>query len=220
MAKGKTKKQNKKTKIEVGMIFNKLTVINKSDKDKYWICQCECGNVKEVRQDNLIRGLTKSCGCIKGQNHGMSDTRLYRIWNGVRHRCRNPKRKDYLDYGGRGIDICDEWYDDFMTFYLWAYDNNYDDSLTLERIDVNSDYCPENCTWITLQEQASNKTNNDFIEYDNEIITLKELSRRTNINYQTLFRRYSKGDRGQKLVRPIDKKKSTRGSFNGKEENE
>lgn len=149
--------------------------------------------------------------------HGMNNTRLYRIWNGMKNRCNNQNRKDYYMYGGRGIFVCDEW-QNFIPFYEWAERNGYSEELTLERIDVNGNYEPDNCIWVTLKEQANNKTTTPYVEYNNELITLKQLSEITGINYQTLFRRYKKGDRNEKLIRPIDKKKSTRGKTDERKE--
>ena len=149
--------------------------------------------------------------------HGMNNTRLYRIWNGMKNRCNNQNRKDYYMYGGRGIFVCDEW-QNFIPFYEWAEKNGYSEELTLERIDVNGNYEPDNCIWVTLKEQANNKTTTPYVEHNNELITLKQLSEITGINYQTLFRRYKKGDRNEKLIRPIDKKKSTRGKTDERKE--
>lgn len=149
--------------------------------------------------------------------HGMHNTRIYRIWNGMKNRCYNSKRKDFYKYRGRGITVCDEW-KEFIPFYEWAELNGYTEELTLERIDVNGNYEPDNCTWVTPIKQANNKTTTPYVEYDNELITLKQLSEITGINYQTLFRRYKKGDRNEKLIRPIDKKKSTRGKTDERKE--
>lgn len=196
-----------------GNKYGLLTVIKmRKERGKhnevFWICQCDCGNLIDVRANSLQQGKTTSCGCSR-KKHGMNDTRLYRIWNGMKNRCNNPKRKDYHKYGGRGVSVCNEW-NNFISFLEWAELNGYADELTLERIDVNGNYEPDNCIWATPIEQANNKTNTPHIEYNNEIVTLKQLSELTGINYQTLFRRYNKGERDEQLIRPIDKSKSTR----------
>lgn len=97
-------------------------------------------------------------GCCPPIN-GLSKTRLFRIFQGMKTRCYNPNGKIYKYYGARGIRICDKWLDDFKTFYYWAINNGYTDNLTIDRIDVNGNYCPSNCRWITLSEQQTNKTN-------------------------------------------------------------
>lgn len=141
--------------------------------------------------------------------HNMANSRLYRIWNGMKSRCDNPNRKDYHQYGERGISYCAEW-SDFIPFYEWATATGYEDNLTLERIDVNGNYEPDNCKWITPKEQANNKTTTPYVLYNGEYVTLKQLSEELGINYQTLFGRYKRGERDEKLIRPIDPKKSTR----------
>ena len=195
----------------IGNKYGSLTVVEmRKERGKhnevFWICQCDCGSLIEVRANSLQQGKTTSCGCSR-KIHGMNNTRIHRIWNGMKNRCNNPKRKDYHKYGGRGISVCDEW-NEFVPFLEWAELNGYTEELTLERIDVNGNYEPDNCTWVTPIEQANNKTNTPHIEYNNEIVTLKQLSELTGINYQTLFRRYNKGERGEQLIRPIDKSKS------------
>ena len=173
-------------------------------------CRCDCGNEIIVMSNSLQQGKVVSCGCkAKNVSHNMSSTRLYRIWNSMKSRCANPNRKDYHMYGGRGVTFCDEW-NDFIPFYEWATSAGYADDLTLERIDVNGNYEPDNCKWITSTEQASNKTTTPYVLYNDNYITLKQLSEEIGINYQTLFGRYKRGERDEKLIRPIDPKKSTR----------
>ena len=130
---------------------------------RHWLCLCDCGGESVVRIGDLTSGNQTSCGCervrkITERNtvHGGKGTRLYRIWRGLFKRCRNKKSTDYHNYGGRGIDICQEW-EDFSNFKRWAIGNGYKHDLTIERVDVDGNYCPDNCTWITKGEQAKNK---------------------------------------------------------------
>ena len=133
-----------------------------------WLCRCDCGNKKVIIGENLRKGSTKSCGCLNREKHitspnrrthGMCGTRIHRIWKAMRNRCNNPNTPDYKYWGARGIKVCDEW-NDFQKFYDWAMTNGYSDTLTIDRINVNGNYEPTNCRWITNAEQQRNKRNN------------------------------------------------------------
>ena len=156
-----------------GQRFGRLVVLKRAENKgerPMWLCECECGNIKTVRGCDLKNGHTQSCGCLHKEvvtsilesnvnqnSHGKRRTRLYSIWCGVKTRCFNEGRKCFKDYGGRGITVCDEWRNSFEAFYEWAMANGYADNLTIDRIDVNGDYSPENCRWITLDQQQRNK---------------------------------------------------------------
>lgn len=173
----------------IGKKFNKLLVLKRVDNDKYgntmWLCKCECGNVKEILGAHLRSGHTKSCGCLQKENckkiihpskHNMSKTRIYKIWNGMKNRTnKNSTLKNTLfkNYSGRGISLCNEW-NDFNQFYKWAMNNGYKDNLTIDRIDINGNYEPSNCRWITMKKQNNNRRNNIMITYNNETHTLTE----------------------------------------------
>jgi hypothetical protein len=131
-----------------------------------WWCLCDCGNPKliSVFENRLKNESTKSCGCLRVETlknmrlkHGDSNTKLYYIWGGIKSRCLNKNNKDYHSYGGRDIKICNQWIDNYMAFKEWALSHGYQEGLSIERIDVNGDYCPENCCWITMSEQQYNK---------------------------------------------------------------
>lgn len=161
-----------------------------------WICKCDCGNVTTVLSMALGSGNVRSCGCLRNKNgtkHGMSNSRLYRIWNDVVRRCTKENRPRYKDYGGRGIIVCDEWKNSFNTFMKWAYANGYDDTLTIERIDNDGNYCPENCRWIPPNEQAKNRRSSRFITYNGETHCASEWADIIGIDYRTLYVRLRSG---------------------------
>ena len=188
------------TRIKFEEMFNKkfgrLTVIEfvgSKNKRRMWKCQCECGNITIVDTNSLTTGNTTSCGCkhkelyqkhsIEMKKHGMSNTRLYHCWTDMRQRCNNPKNKCFKYYGERGIKVCEEW-NNSMNFINWALSNGYKDDLTLDRIDVNKDYSPSNCRWVTIKEQANNKRNNVLYTYNNETLTLAQWCERLGLKSQ------------------------------------
>lgn len=174
-------------------------------KQRYFLCECECGKTKLVHGDGIRKQRIKSCGCWKsivdskkaksmGESnckHGMFGTRIYRIWSGMIERCTNENSKDYKNYGARGIRVCERWLD-FKNFYE---DNKekYADNLTIDRIDVNGDYRKSNCRWVTMDEQAGNKRNTIYIEHQGKKLRLEEWSKITGISRGALYQRYVKG---------------------------
>lgn len=159
-----------KKKNRVGEKYGMLEVIEQADTIKHpngntsicWKCRCDCGNEITVIGSNLQSRHTTSCGCLKrlfpnATRHGESGTRLYHIWVNMRQRCNNPKNNNYKNYGGRGIEVCGEWEADFAIFGKWAIQNGYADNLTLDRIDNDGNYEPNNCRWTTRLIQRHNQ---------------------------------------------------------------
>lgn len=181
----------------VGQKFNMLTVIRrmpKIDKVTRWECRCDCGNIVCVTDTHLTRSknCVKSCGCLRPEFHYMSHTRLYRIYSGMKSRCNWPSHHAYNDYGGRGIKVCDEWNDSFICFYEWAIKNGYSDSLTLDRIDNDGDYSPDNCRWTDMHNQSVNRRNTVMFTLHNETKPLIEWCREYGVSYSTAYGRIFK----------------------------
>lgn len=185
---------------KVGSRFGRLVVIgsyNKNDsRHKFYKCLCDCGNIRIVQDSHLKTGNTKSCGCYRKEDaskkftkHNKSADKLYGVWQTMKQRCYNKNNKSYNNYGGRGIIVYSEWKNEFMNFYNWAINNGYDSGLTLDRINVNGNYEPNNCRWVNQLNQQNNRRNNRFITYLGETKTLCQWSRVLNIPSFTLRKR-------------------------------
>ena len=179
--------------------FGRMTVLGvacKNKKGEYlWHCKCDCGTEKNVRAADLKNGKVVSCGCYRKEKaikHGLKHDRLYKIWIAIRQRCNNPKSDGFEYYGARGIKVCKEW-DDFKSFHDWSMSNGYEKHLTIDRIDVNGNYEPSNCRWVSEQVQGSNKRNNVFLEFNGKTHTLSEWSRIFGIKRATISTRYRLG---------------------------
>jgi len=182
--------------------FGRLIVIKPIKKNKgglyIWLCKCDCGNTVEIVGTNLSSGNTQSCGCLQREiirdrnfKHGMRNFPEYRIWAGIKTRCLNKKEKDYKNYGGREILICKRWLNSFENFYKDMGDRPRGTSI--DRINNNGNYCPENCRWITKKEQNLNKRNNKMITYKGETKCLSKWAEKFNINYFLLWKRLNRG---------------------------
>jgi len=194
-----------------GMKFGRLTVLCRAEDRVYkdgrkriaWNCRCDCGNTKEVLGENLKSGYTKSCGCLQKEKaamaqlkHGEADSRLYNVWSAIKRRCFNSTVPEYHRYGGRGITMCNEWLD-YEVFSNWARANGYRDDAprgecTIDRIDNNGDYCPDNCRWVNQQDQMNNVSYNHYVTYNGENHTVAEWSRIYNIPYTRLLQRLNR----------------------------
>jgi hypothetical protein len=192
----------KRLEIKQGDRYGRLTIIKEVEKkgDKRQVlCKCDCGIEIIARFTNIRFGTTNSCGCYKIEQgiktnvtHGDSGSRLYSIWHSMKQRCNNKNSKHYMDYGGRGIFVCDEW-NEFIPFRKWALENGYGDKLTIDRKNVNGNYEPSNCRWLTIQEQQNNKRDNVNIIYKGSTHTMKEWSDILNIKYSLIEKRIKMG---------------------------
>ena len=192
--------------------FGRLTVISlhevkqlytrdgtKNGKRYYYLCKCECGNGIIVEKHNLISGNSKSCGCYNHDRimercykHNGFKERLYGVYRGMLQRCNCKTHKHYANYGGRGIKVCDEW-KDYNSFREWSINNGYKTELSIDRIDNNKGYSPDNCRWVTRVEQARNTRRSRIIEFNGERLTMIEWSNKIGISEGTLFARLKSG---------------------------
>lgn len=186
--------------LDIGSKFGKLTVLEYAHRKRpngarIYKCQCECGNITYVDVYSLRNGNTKSCGCLANPHGSIANDnkRLYHCWCDMNRRCYDVNGKNYKDYGERGITVCDEWLHDFQAFYDWSVVNGYDDNLTIDRIDNNKGYSPNNCRWATVDEQANNKRTTINITIGNITKSLKQWCRDLNLNYSMIYGRYRRG---------------------------
>lgn len=183
--------------------FGRLVVVNRAENSKAgqarWFCVCDCGGTNTVKGQDLRNGKVRSCGCYKIEQqtkHNSYKEPLYRVWTSMKNRCNCPTNKWYRIYGGKGICVFSGWENDFMKFKEWAIKNGYKKGLTIDRIDVNGNYEPSNCRWITIQEQQYNKTNNVFIEIDGITKTLTEWCKEYGVKTSTAISRRKRGLKG------------------------
>lgn len=195
----------------IGKRFGKLTVIERAGKNSQgrsmWLCQCDCGKTKNVCHSYLTNGDTKSCGCYQSEKikewnkkhkikHGLYYDRIHTVWKEMIERCEKPRVEGYPNYGGRGIRVCEEWHD-LKTFADWAYKNGYDPNAkkgecTLERVDVNGNYEPENCIFTDMFEQNCNRRNTTKVLYKGEVVALMKIGRKYGMEYPEYTKLYKK----------------------------
>ena len=188
-----------------GNKYGRLTVIefagNNKQHNSMWKCKCDCGKEVVLRGYSLTSGHTQSCGCYniekileRNHKHGLRSTRLYTIHFLMVRRCENPNTDDYKNYGARGITVCDSWKgkNGFINFYKWSMEHGYKNDLTIDRIDNNKGYSPDNCRWVTREVQNNNRRNTRYVTVNGETDTVSRLARKYEIPYETLLR-YSKG---------------------------
>lgn len=199
-----------------GQKFGRLTALERVGADSWgkskWRCHCDCGKDTVVLLSDIRGGKTRSCGCLARDlskkrrpsniTHGGSRTRLYTIWRDMRSRCYNQKDICYPRYGGRGIKICDEWLNDFGAFQAWAFASGYEDGLTIDRIENDGDYRPDNCRWATHKAQANNRCSNKTITINGETHTLAEWSALSGVDKNTILSRVQRGWTPDRLLEP------------------
>ena len=214
-----------------GQRFGRLTVIKlvKINNRSCWLCKCDCGKETYSIGTHLKSGHKRSCGCLHddlsrerltkmNETHGESKTRLYNIWTDIKKRCYRKTFWAYDRYGGRGITLCKEWHD-YPTFRDWCTNNGYAENLTIDRIDNDKGYSPDNCRWVDRKTQANNKSNVRLITYKGKTKTVAEWAEILGLNYTTLYgrifnynipveeafstKKYSIGKRGDACVKGI-----------------
>lgn len=189
--------------------FGLWTVLGFSERKRegaYWVCKCDCGTIAKVHGGNLAAGRSTNCGCQRKRNaiekstkHNGCKTRLYTIYCNIKARCYNEKNPAYYCYGGRGITLCEEWRNLFSAFRDWALSNGYTDDLTIDRIDVNGNYCPENCRWATYKEQGNNTRKNLKVEISGQEKTLAQWCDGSEIKYATAYYRLTHGVKAENI---------------------
>lgn len=183
--------------------FGNLTAIKYAFSKKgfqYWLFKCDCGSEKVIKKYDVMHGLTISCGCYCKQSlkeratiHGLSKKRLYSIFCLIKSRCYNKKNKAFKNYGGRGIKMSEKWLNNVESFYSWAIQNGYKIGLTIDRIDNNGDYSPENCRWVDRNIQNRNRRNNIKYQLNGKEILLCEIPKKFKISYNTCYYLHRKG---------------------------
>lgn len=175
-----------------GRRFGRLIVLQRSENTPYgqatWLCRCDCGNEKIIVGNSLSRGITQSCGCLHNERskeihtkHGMCGTRIHDIWVAMRQRCSNRKQSSNKHYIEGNIQVCEEW-QSFEPFYEWAIANGYRDDLTIDRINNDKGYSPDNCRWATRKAQNNNRRNNHKLTHNGETLTISQWGERTGLD--------------------------------------
>lgn len=190
--------------------FNKQRNKDQILKYHFFNVICECGEKRTLRINRLTTGSTKSCGCLQREivskiakerrTHLKSDHKLYRVYHGMKSRCYYKKHDHFKRYGGRGIKICDEWLESFENFYKWAVKSGYKNDLTIDRINNDGDYSPDNCRWSTQSEQTRNTSRNVFLTYKNQTKTAVEWSEVLGVNESLITSRVRRGYSDQQAL--------------------
>ena len=186
-----------------GHVYNRLTVIERDFSrtgGTYWLCKCECGNIKSIFAGNLKRGVTKSCGCYNSeiarknaskQKHGKSFSPEYKAWHNIKERCFNKNEKSYVNYGARGITMHPDWINSFESFYEHVGDKP-SAKHSIDRIDNNGNYEPGNVRWATQKEQVNNQRRNVMFSHNGHVLNIRQWAEKTGLKYQTIYSRLTK----------------------------
>ena len=207
---------SERTPTIIGNRYGRLTVISeapKRNRNRMFVCKCDCGNTtKPILAYSLKAGKTTSCGCYGLERakeahikHGDRHSRLYNTWCNIKQRCYNSNMRDYRLYGGRGIVMCDEWKNDYAAFKEWALSNGYDETAprgacTIDRIDNNGIYSPDNCRIASQKTQCNNLRKNLLIEIDGRTQTLKQWADESGLDESKIRYRYHHGYKGRELL--------------------
>jgi len=214
---------HKNIKDLTGKTFNYLTVLKLAQtKPVLWLCRCECGVEKFIDTSNLVRGSTKSCGCMKAQlvsratsTHRESGTAEYRTWVSMRSRCKYPSVNGYKNYGGRGITVSPEWMHDYPQF-LKDMGRKPSKEYSIERKDTDGNYERDNCFWATPREQNRNKRMNRVLEFNGESMIITDWAEKIGVSVQTLSQRLTRGDSLEKaLTTPLNGNKLSKIEIDG-----
>lgn len=196
----------RKSEILTGQRFGRLIVkgqerrVEKSGRYVFFcICKCDCGNIKHIRKKNLKKGKSLSCGCLaieliskRRRTHGYGHSNIYKIWNSMRVRCTNKKSKDFKNYGGRGILICESWINSFETF-LRDMGGGYKKGLSLDRINNDGNYCKGNCRWATQKQQSNNTRRNVIVTYNGVVMTASQAADKIGVKGSIITNRLNLG---------------------------
>lgn len=182
----------------IGKKFNMLTIISHKKKGKYncnyFVCKCDCGKITEIKSNHILNDNQLSCGCVRVKYEDSKiGTILYDTWNRMIHRCYNVDNHKYPRYGARGIVVCDEWKNNYNAFYKWAINNGFKVGLSIDRVNNNGNYEPNNCRWATRKQQMNNTSRNRYITHNNETHTLAEWCEKLGLNYSTVSVRLHRG---------------------------
>nr|DAK63744.1 MAG TPA: homing endonuclease [Bacteriophage sp.] len=196
-----------------GMKFDRLEVLERlGGEPTEYRCKCSCGNEIVVRGANLMSGNTHSCGCLRDEvihtprSKQLYKTRLHTIWSGMKSRCSRKKDIAWKWYGAKGVKVCDEWSKSFNEFYKWAYSHGYREDLTIDRIDSNGDYSPDNCRWVTMKEQQNNRKSNRKVTYNGETKTTSQWAEQYGMSLYVLIWRLNHWDDLDAVFnKPVDK---------------
>lgn len=206
-----------------GQQFGRLFVIERVGnyispqgvKQAQWRCKCKCGNETNVTTAKLRSGHTQSCGCKvvetiaqMNKTYGMSNSRLHYAWGNMKSRCYNPNNRFFKRYGGRGITVCEEWRDSFTAFVDWAMENGYRDNLTIDRIDNNKGYSPNNCRWVTAKVQANNRSTSKVYVIDGTAKSISEWCERYTKKKSTVAYRLNAGWTIEEALELVPRKKT------------